>query len=259
MGIGWTLQGVDATSSARNAAESRSGRVVLGGGLDSDRTLVAPLECGEPIRGARRRRADGEAVNATNRVGTKLNIVPSGGVDGCGLSPGQTADLLTGERMSDDVKSSASALGTRSVQRGPLLVVEQSGEVGLLRAGMNSAQGQCAPSVPVGKQTKVPNLYEPSRQDVKKEAPYELSSLESHHAASVVVPRVAPAKAHVLVLDACEPSIRDGNPMRVACQILQHMLGSSERRLGVNHPLLLSQTSEQRVEGAGRRVQRSCR
>ena len=87
MGIGWTLQGVDATSSARNAAESRSGRVVLGGGLDSDRTLVAPLECGEPIRGARRgRAADGEAMNATIRVGMKVSIFSSGGVDGCRLS-----------------------------------------------------------------------------------------------------------------------------------------------------------------------------
>jgi hypothetical protein len=67
---------------------------------------------------------------------------------------------------------------------------------------MNSAQGQEVPSVPVGKQTKVPNLHETSGQDVEKEAPDELSRVESHRAAPVVMPRVAPAKAHSSVVDA---------------------------------------------------------
>jgi len=85
---------------------------------------------------------------------------------------------------------------------------------------------------------------------VEEEAPDELDSLEPHGAAAVAVPRIAPAKAHLTVLDAYQPSVRDGDPMRVACQILQHMLGSAERRLGVDHPLFTSQASEQRVEGA---------
>ena len=102
---------------------------------------------------------------------------------------------------------------------------------------MNSAQGQRVASVPVGKQTKVPNLHETGREDMKKEAPDELNSLEPYGAAAVAVPRVAPAKAHLAVLDAYQPSVRDGDPMRVACQILQHMLGSTEGRLGVDHPL----------------------
>ena len=114
---------------------------------------------------------------------------------------------------------------------------------------MDSAQGQRATSVPVSKQAKVPNLHETGGQDVEKEAPDELSSLESHGAASDVVPRVAPAKAHLAVVDAYQPAVRDGNPVRVACQILRHMLGSAERRLGVDHPLFSSEACEQRVEG----------
>ena len=39
MGIGWTLQGVDAASSANDAGVSISGRVVLCGGFDSDRAF----------------------------------------------------------------------------------------------------------------------------------------------------------------------------------------------------------------------------
>ena len=142
MGIGWTLQEVDAVSTAENAAVSISGRVVLGGGFDSDRVLGLFVEVRGTIRGTRLRRADGEAVNAVNRVCTKLNIVSSRGVGGCRLSARQTADLLTSRCMGDDVKGSASALGTRSVQRGPLLVVKQSDEVGLSRAQMNSAKSQ---------------------------------------------------------------------------------------------------------------------
>ena len=117
---------------------------------------------------------------ATSRSGTMLSMVASGGVDGCGLTRRWTADLLTSERTGDDAQGSASALGAGSVQCRSLLLVEQLGEVGLHRMEMDSAQGQRATSVPVGKQAKVPNLHETGGQDVEKEAPDELGSLESH-------------------------------------------------------------------------------
>jgi hypothetical protein len=105
-------------------------------------------------------------------------------------------------------------------------------------------------SVTVGKQTKVTNLYETGRQNVEKEAPDELAAIESHRAAPVVVARVAPAKAHLSVFEADEPSVRDGDPMSVAGQILQYVLGAAEGRLRVDHPLLSLQAPKERVEGA---------
>ena len=45
---------------------------------------------------------------------------------------------------------------------------------------MNSAQGQRAAAVAVGKQAKVPDLHEPGRQDVEQEAADELGRLERH-------------------------------------------------------------------------------
>ncbi len=45
----------------------------------------------------------------------KVSMVRSGGVDGAWLSPSYGADLLTGEPTGDDVKGSASAVGTGSV------------------------------------------------------------------------------------------------------------------------------------------------
>ena len=50
-------------------------------------------------------------------------------------------------------------------------------------------------------------------------------------------------------IEAEEPSVGDGNRVRVASQILQHMLGLAERRLGVDHPLCSAQGTEQRVKG----------
>jgi hypothetical protein len=45
MGIGWTLQGVDAAGPARNPAKSSSGRVVLGAASALTVLWVASLKC----------------------------------------------------------------------------------------------------------------------------------------------------------------------------------------------------------------------
>ena len=86
---------------------------------------------------------------------------------------------------------------------------------------------------------------------MEQEAVDELHRIELHDAAAVVVPGVPPAEAHLSVIEAEEPSVGDGNPMRGAGQILQHMFGSSERRLGVDHPLFSAQVGKQRVKERG--------
>jgi hypothetical protein len=108
-------------------------------------------------------------------------------------------------------------------------------EVGRRGAEMHPAQFQRLSAVPVSKKSKVPDLDEAGRQGMEQETADELSSLESHGAASVVVPRIAPAKANLSVLEAYEPSVGDGDAMGVAGRILQNMLGAAERSLGVDH------------------------
>ena len=114
---------------------------------------------------------------------------------------------------------------------------------------MGPAQVQRPAAVPVTKKSKVPNLDEAGREYVEQEAADELRGLKSHRAAAVVVPGVAPAKAHLSVLEADEPSVGNGDPMSVAGQVLQNVLGPAEGRLRVDHPLLSLQASEQRVKG----------
>ena len=117
---------------------------------------------------------------------------------------------------------------------------------------MEPAQGQRLTAVAVGKQPEVANLYEAWRQHMEQEAADELGRIESHDAAAVVMPGVAPAEAHLAVFEAEKSSVGDGDPMRVAGQVLQHVFGSTEGRLGVDHPLSSAQGAKQRVKCAWR-------
>ncbi len=115
---------------------------------------------------------------------------------------------------------------------------------------MKPAEDQRLTAVAVGEKSEVANLDEAGGQDMEQEATDELHRIELHDAAAVVMPGVPPAEAHLAVIEAKESSVRDGNPMGVAGQILQHMFGPSERRLGIDYPLLPAQGAKQRVKCA---------
>ncbi len=101
--------------------------------------------------------------------------------------------------------------------------------------------GEGLAAVAVGEQAEVADLDEAGGQNVKQEAADELGCIEAHDAAPVVVPRIAPAKAHLAVLQAEQPTVGDGDAMGVAGQVLEHMFGTAEGRLGVDYPLLAAQ------------------
>jgi hypothetical protein len=104
--------------------------------------------------------------------------------------------------MRDNSECSASALGAGSVQCRLLFFSQQRGEIGSCGVEKGAAQGQCLAAVAVGKQPKMPDLYETCRQHVEQETADELGRIESHDAASVVVPGIAPAEADLSVLKA---------------------------------------------------------
>src|ERR1019366_10264855 len=103
------------------------------------------------------------------------------------------------------------------------------------------AESQRLAAVAVGEQSEVTDLDEAGRQDVEQEAADELNRIELHDAAAVVVSGVPPAEVHLAVIETEKSSVGDGDAMRVAGEVLQHMLWSSERRLGVDHPLCSAQ------------------
>src|ERR1700678_2109106 len=117
---------------------------------------------------------------------------------------------------------------------------------------MESAESERLASVAVGEQSEVADLDQAGGQDMEQEAADELDSFEAHDAVPVAMPGVPPAEAHLSVFEAEQPSVGDGDAMRVAGQILQHMFRSSEGRLGVDHPLCSAQGAKQSVKCAWR-------
>jgi hypothetical protein len=206
--------------------------------------------CGADSR-HRGARAGLEAVEARNRVGRQDRMVSSGRVEGCAVKSlrwGWAAS--TAEQRATTCRVPHLHWGHDRLSAD--LCCSVSNELGSVSGAreMEPAQGERLPAVAVGKQSEVADLDEAGGQDMEQEAADELDRIELHDAAAVVVPGVPPAEAHLSVIEAEESSVGDGNPMRVAGQILQHMFGSSERRLGVDHPLSPTQGAKQRVKCA---------
>ena len=148
----------------------------------------------------------------------------------------------------DDVQGAAFALGTGSVECGLLRFGQQCADVRGGGVEMEPAEGEGLAAVAVGEQSEVADLDEACRQDVKQEAADELDRIEGHDAAAVVMSGVSPAEAHLSVVETEQPSVGDGDAVGVAGQVLQHVFGSAERRLGVDHPLLVDAAMKQGVK-----------
>src|SRR5216684_76555 len=102
-------------------------------------------------------------------------------------------------------------------------------------AEMDPAEGEGLTAAAVGEQS---------------EAADELDRVEGHDAAAVVMSGISPAKAHLSVIEAEQPSVGDGDAVGVAGQVLQDMFRSAEWRLGVDHPISPTQHMKQGVKCA---------
>ena len=88
-------------------------------------------------------------------------------------------------------------------------------------------------------QTVVPDPVEPVWQDVHEEAADKLVRLERYGlaAAGPLDPVVLVPERDAGRVGGDEPAVGDRDPMRVAGQIGQHLLGAGERPLAVDEPL----------------------
>ena len=155
-----------------------------------------------------------------------------------------------GREANDDVQGAAFALGAAAMESRCCCRGNEVSALWSYGVEMESAKSERLTAIAVGEQAEVADLDEARRQDVKQEAADELDRIEAHDLDAVVVSGVAPAKAHLAVVEIEEPAVGDGNAMSVAGQVLQHMLGSAEGWLGIDDPFLVAQGGEQRVEWA---------
>ncbi len=86
------------------------------------------------------------------------------------------------------MQCAALALGTGSVECGPLRFGQQCAAVQDDGVEMAPAQGKGLAAVAVGEPPEVADLHEAGRQDMEQEAANELGCIEAHDTASVVMP-----------------------------------------------------------------------
>src|SRR6266404_886073 len=96
---------------------------------------------------------------------------------------------------------------------------------------------------PVGKESEVPDAHETFGKHVQQEAAQEFIERKSQQLLFVVVSGVAPTKSDHLLGKRDQAMIGDGHAMGVAAQILEHILGATERWFRVHHPVLSEQRS----------------
>ena len=61
---------------------------------------------------------------------------------------------------------------------------------------------------------------------------------------------VLPAEGHVFVVGGDQAPIGDGDAMRIAREIAQHLLGTRERVLAVIHPFAVPQRGQEPLDGS---------
>jgi hypothetical protein len=90
----------------------------------------------------------------------------------------------------------------------------------------------------MGQGTEVPNADEAFGKYVQQEAAQELIERKSQQLLFVVVCRVPPTKSDLPLGERDQAMVGDGYAMSVTAQILEYVLGASERSFGINHPVL---------------------
>ncbi len=95
-------------------------------------------------------------------------------------------------------------------------------------------------AVAIAHETEVADTVKSWRQDMDQKAADELIARQRHGLDLVGMTIVAPLEGHRCVVDVEETMIGDGHPMGISAKVIEHLLRSGKRRLGVDHPLLFA-------------------
>src|SRR5690606_90032 len=113
------------------------------------------------------------------------------------------------------------------------------------------APRQAIGAVTIGEQPEVADPDEAGGQDVKEEPAQKLHAVERHDLRTAGV--VAVAEGDPGVLDVDDARVADRDTMGVTGEVLEHLLGGSERAFGVDDPFSGALLREERGETGGRR------
>jgi len=88
----------------------------------------------------------------------------------------------------------------------------------------------------VGEKSDVSDPVEAVGDGVLKEAADEFVGREPHDLGFAVLAIVLPGEADLAVVEPDQAAVGDGDAVRVAGEIPEHLLGPGKRRLGVDDP-----------------------
>ena len=91
----------------------------------------------------------------------------------------------------------------------------------------------------------MPDAHEATWKQMQQKAPKELIGADGHLPLLVAVGVILPSEGHSVVLEGHQPMVGDGNPVRVARKIMQHVFRPAEGRLGVDNPVLAEQLAQE--------------
>src|SRR5438552_4383400 len=83
---------------------------------------------------------------------------------------------------------------------------------------------------------------------MQEEPAQEFIGRYRHFAFAVAMGIVLPTESDLIALHGDQPVIGDGHAMRVASQVVKHMLWSAERLLGIYHPVVTKQRTQQHAK-----------
>src|SRR5258708_39885590 len=88
-------------------------------------------------------------------------------------------------------------------------------------------------AVSIAEEPVVANTVEPTRQNVEQKSPDELVRREGHDFLLIVVAVVSPVEFHLAIFDVDDPVIGNGDAVRVAGDMVAHLLWPRVREVGV--------------------------
>lgn len=112
----------------------------------------------------------------------------------------------------------------------------------------SSAESERFAALRISQEAEMADLDQAGRQDVEEKPADKLDGVQRHELGLVVMGRVSPAKRDPAILHRDEAPVGDGNPMGIACQILEHLLRAAKWALGMDHPALLLALSKEPIE-----------
>ena len=118
----------------------------------------------------------------------------------------------------------------------------------------------------IGEKAEMADADEAGRKPVEEEAPDEFFGGQGHDLRLVAVPAISKGKRDDSVFDVEDAVVGDGDAVGIAAEVAEDLVGSAERRLGVDDPRFLAKPSDQVVEsslglessGLARENERAC-